>query len=163
MELCTSPKQQAQAAPTSVWTWAECVAARLRLLSGNRVVARRIKISSTETRSDVRSAFGIDRKTGAFIAEKRPSLAVLQEDILLTDLNASCTRQCCTGNQGRTARVKIPGIRQLHADVEKSKPQCVQQHRSDVSRSAHTLRAVGAAGRPTRGSLNSSLRSIVTC
>jgi hypothetical protein len=87
MELHTAPKEKAGAAPTPVWTWAECVAARLQLLSGNRIVARRIKIPSAETLSDVRSSFGIDRKTGAFIAEKRPSLTTLQ-DIPLTDLNA---------------------------------------------------------------------------
>ena len=87
MELHTASKEAAEAAPMPVWTWAECVAARLQLLSGNRVVARRIKIPSAETLSDVRSAFGIDRKTGAFIAEKRPSLLILQ-DIPLTSLTA---------------------------------------------------------------------------
>ena len=87
MELHTAPKEKAGAAPMPVWTWAECIAARLQLLSGNRVVARRIKIPSVETLSDVRSSFGIDRKTGAFIAEKRPSLTILQ-DIPLTDLSA---------------------------------------------------------------------------
>lgn len=86
-ELRKAPKEQAEAAPAPVWTWAECVAARLQLLSGNRVVARRIKIPSAETLSDVRSSFGIDRRTGAFVAEKRPSLAILQ-DIPLTGLNA---------------------------------------------------------------------------
>jgi hypothetical protein len=87
MELRTAPKEETGAAPMPVCTWAECVAARLQLLAGNRVVARRIKIPSAETLSDVRSAFGIDRKTGAFIAEKRPSLAILQ-DTPLTGLNA---------------------------------------------------------------------------
>jgi hypothetical protein len=38
MELRTAPKEETGAAPMPVWTWAECVAARLQLLSGNRVV-----------------------------------------------------------------------------------------------------------------------------
>ncbi|MBR1070812.1 hypothetical protein [Bradyrhizobium liaoningense] len=78
-ELRTSPKEREETASTRVWTWADCVTARLLLLSGNRVVARRIKIPSAETLSDVRSAFGIDRKTGTFSAAKRPSLTVLQD------------------------------------------------------------------------------------
>jgi integrase len=86
-ELRTSPKEQEETASTRVWTWADCVTARLLLLSGNRVVARRIKIPSAETLSDVRSAFGIDRKTGTFSAAKRPSLVVLQ-NVPLTALNA---------------------------------------------------------------------------
>ncbi len=55
-ELRTSPKEREETASTRVWTWADCVTARLFLLSGNRVVARRIKISLG--RNPVRRSIG---------------------------------------------------------------------------------------------------------
>jgi hypothetical protein len=83
--MATAPKRGVK--PAASWTWAECVKARLAVLAGKRVVGRKIKLPSAETQTDVRSSFGIDRITGEFDPEKRPSLVRLQK-MKLVDMTA---------------------------------------------------------------------------
>jgi hypothetical protein len=103
-EMATAPKRGPK--PTASWTWADCVRARLALLAGKRAVGRKIKLPSTETQTDVRSSFGIDRATGEFVAEKRPSLAKLQ-NMKLVDITAHEFGEALRGIAGIRPREKF--------------------------------------------------------
>jgi hypothetical protein len=85
-EMATAGKKHKPRGPEP-WTWRQTVAARLEVLKGRRKVGHKIKLPSAETQTDVRSSFGIDRTSGQFDPEKRPSLAALQ-DMALTDITA---------------------------------------------------------------------------
>src|SRR5665213_2239859 len=103
-EMATAPKRGPK--PTAVWTWADCVRARLVHLKGKRAVGRKVKLPSAETQSDVRSVFGIDRATGAFDPTKRPSLSALQS-MKLTDIGAHEFGAALRGIKGIRPREKF--------------------------------------------------------
>jgi hypothetical protein len=88
-ELLDELRKNKALAHTSVpvWTWSQMVAAYLKELSRKRPVNRNIKLPSRDTQNDVRTTFGIDRKTKMFVAAKRPSQAILQ-NMPITMLNA---------------------------------------------------------------------------
>jgi hypothetical protein len=102
VELAGEPALESVA----VWTWAECVKERLAVLKGKRLVNRKIKLPSAETQNDVRSVFGIDRKTGAFVAKKRPSLAAFQ-NTKLTEIYTPAFVAAMCGIKGIRPREKF--------------------------------------------------------
>jgi len=104
-DLKDAPEEPASAS-VPVWTWAQMVAARLKELSRKRSVGQRVKLPGRETQIDVRTTFGIDNKTKLFNADKRPSLAILQ-DIRITELNAHILGTAMRAIQKRRPREKF--------------------------------------------------------
>lgn len=105
-ELRTSPKEQEGTAPTRVWSWADCVTARLLLLSGNRVVARRIKIPLD--RNTVRRSSGIrHRSKDGHLQCIETAIACCSSEYPPHSPEHSCTRLRHASNQCVRPREKF--------------------------------------------------------